>query len=133
MTFSMLLTAFSTPLPRKRSPPSKEKAISWLPMETPEVHIARPDAPFAVFTTASTPGFPLTVYTCLALIEVISVPFILFSFSLTVFLTSPKSPANRVQKHCLLQPLRIQVSTAVPRFHGFLTQPRNQCGGFSPQ
>ena len=122
-------TAPSTPLPRKRSPPSKSKWISCVPMEMPDVHMARPVAPFSVVTTASTPGLPRFVYTCLAVMERISVPAI-FSVTPSVLLSSviafipgSKSRADRARRHLLPPPRRSRAARAAPTCRACAARP----------
>ncbi len=51
-------TAVSTPLPLKRSPPSRSSTASNWPVEAPLGTSARPTAPLVVVTSTSTVGFP---------------------------------------------------------------------------
>jgi len=53
-----LLTAWRTPLPPNRSPPSRSSTASWMPVEAPEGVMARPCAPESRTTSASTVGLP---------------------------------------------------------------------------
>ena len=53
-----LATACRTPLPEKRSPPSRSSTASRMPVEAPEGAMARPRAPESRSTSASTVGLP---------------------------------------------------------------------------
>src|SRR5438105_9752989 len=53
-----LATAVSTPLPPKRSPPSRSSRASWAPVEAPLGTAARPRAPELNSTSTSTGGWP---------------------------------------------------------------------------
>ncbi len=53
-----LLTAFITPLPPRREPPSRNSTASFSPVEAPDGTSALPTTPFERVTKTSTVGLP---------------------------------------------------------------------------
>ena len=80
-----LVTAFITPLPCRRSPPSRNSTASRSPVEAPDGTSARPNVPSDNKTSASTVGLPresntsraliFSIVTCDMMIPPISVDF----------------------------------------------------------
>ncbi|OQB34508.1 MAG: hypothetical protein BWY05_01605 [Euryarchaeota archaeon ADurb.Bin165] len=89
-------TAFLTPFPRKRSSSSRFSTASYVPVEAPEGHAARPKNPPASMTSASTVGLPLE--------SMISLP-VIFSI-LIMWLPRLCSYACKRAGFCNINPVR---------------------------